>query len=135
MVQGFMNESEPNPAEACRGRQVIISEDHPATRLGFREACIKLGCIVIAETDSGGDAIELVEQYQPDLLILDQYLPDQVNGPKVQQHLRRLGLATKVLVITSYCDSASFFSWIERSDGPEGVLPKTAGIYHIRTAI
>ncbi len=135
MIQGFMSEREPAPEDACRGRRVIICEDHPATRVGFHEACRKLGCVVVAETDKGGNAIELVEQLRPDLLILDQYLPDQVDGPQVQQEIRRQGLATKVLVITSYCDSARFFSWIERADGPDGVLPKDAGLYHIRTAI
>jgi two-component system, NarL family, nitrate/nitrite response regulator NarL len=135
MVHGFMSERDPAAEDAVRGRRVVICEDHPTTRLGFRESCVKLGCAVVAETGLGAEAIELVELHRPDLLILDQYLPDHVDGPQVQQAIRRQRLETKVLVITSYCDSASFFSWIERADGPDGVLPKDTSLYHVRSAI
>jgi DNA-binding NarL/FixJ family response regulator len=103
--------------------------------VGFRESCLKLGCKVVAETGSGAEAIELVEHYRPDLLILDQYLQDEIDGHRVQQEIRRQRLKTKVLVITSYCDSASFFNWIGSADGPDGVLSKSANLYHIRAAI
>jgi DNA-binding NarL/FixJ family response regulator len=40
-----------------------------------------------------------------------------------------------VFVISAYCDSASFFEWISESDGPDGVLDKTASLYEIRAAL
>jgi DNA-binding NarL/FixJ family response regulator len=91
--------------------------------------------VVIAETAFGEEAVELVAHYQPDLLILDYYLRDKMDGQQVHRELRRRGLQTKVLVLTSYCNSASFFSWIERADGPDGALPKTTTLYQLRTAI
>jgi DNA-binding NarL/FixJ family response regulator len=58
-----------------------------------------------------------------------------MDGQQVQRELRRRGLPTKVLVITSYSNSASFYSWIESADGPDGALAKDTPLLHIRTAI
>src|SRR5262249_48947270 len=113
----------------CRGRRIVICEDHPHTRLGLRETCVRLGCDVVGETALGEEAIELVESLRPDLLILDLHLPGKVAGQGVHQELRRRGLPTKVLVSTTYCDTASFFDWINQPDGPEGVLPKDTSLY------
>jgi DNA-binding NarL/FixJ family response regulator len=119
----------------CKGRRVVICEDHPATLFGLRDACLKLGCDVVAETSLGSQAIEFVEVYAPDLLLLDQYLQDSVDGRTVQREIRRRGLATKVFVFTNYCDSPDFFDWINQPDGPDAVLEKTTSLYHLRTAI
>ena len=128
-------EAEMRVEDACKGRRVIICEDHPPTRLGFRQTCMVLGCEVVGETGWGAEAIEQVESKRPDLLILDQNLPDHIDGQMVHREIRRRGLPTKVLVITSYCDSASFFDWINQPDGPDGVLSKTVSLYQLRLAI
>lgn len=119
----------------CRGRRIVICEDHPHTRLGLRETCVRLGCVVVGETALGEEAIELVDSLRPDLLILDLHLPGKVDGQGVQQELRRRGLPTKVLVSTTYGDTASFFDWITQPDGPEGVLPKDTSLYEFRLAL
>src|SRR5689334_16326208 len=92
----------------------VICEDHPATRIGLEDACRRIGCKVVAQTASGAEAIDLVERHQPDLLLLDQYLPDDIDGRMVHSEIRQRGLRTKVFVITSFCDSASFFDWIDQ---------------------
>lgn len=130
-----VREAERHLEGVCKGRRVIICEDHPPTRLGFRHTCEVLGCEVVGETGSGAEAIELVESKRPDLLILDQNLPDHIDGQAVHREIRRQGLPTKVLVITSYCDSASFFDWINQPDGPDGVLSKNTSLYQLRVAI
>jgi two-component system response regulator EvgA len=121
-----------NPPQRWRA---VICEDHPATRIGLQAACTRIGCEVVAETASGVEAIDLVERYQPDLLLLDQYLPDGFDGRMVQQEIRRRGLPTKIFVFTSYCDSASFFDWIDQPDGPDGVLEKTTSIYELHAGL
>lgn len=65
--QGF----QPGSSSAGLGLRVVICEDHELTRMGFREICSKIGCQVVGETDNGPGAIELVDHYRPDLLILD----------------------------------------------------------------
>lgn len=119
----------------CESKRVIICDDHPSTRVGFRDICTRIGCTVVAETGDGAEALELLETHRPDLLMLDQYLPGDLDGMAVHRQVRRRGLATKILVITSYCDSASFFDWINQPDGPDGVLEKTTSVHQLRTAL
>jgi DNA-binding NarL/FixJ family response regulator len=121
--------------ELCKGKRVIICDDHPSTRLGFRDICARIGCEVVAEATTGEEALELLEVCRPDLLLLDQYLPGALDGPAVHREVRRRHLVPKVLVITSFCDSASFFDWIHQPDGPNGVLDKATGVYELKTAI
>jgi two-component system, NarL family, response regulator DesR len=125
----------PTLDKPCAGRRVVICEDHAITRWGLREYCRKLGCDVVGETSFGAEAIDLVSSYCPALLILDQNLPGELDGRAVHRVIRERKLPTKVLVITSYCDSASFFNWIQQPDGPDGVLSKITSVLEIETAL
>lgn len=113
--------------------RVVICEDHDLSRIAFREICSKIGCQVVAETDKGAEAIELVDHYKPDMLILDMLLRDDIPGQQVHREIRLRGLNTKVFVVTMYGDSASFFEWIKQPDGPDGVLEKDTSAYELRT--
>lgn len=115
------------------GYRIVICEDHDVTRIGFREICRKIGCQVVAETDTGAQAIEYVEDYKPDMLILDLFLHGDMSGQMVHAEIKKRGLSTKIFVVTSYCDSASFFDWINQPDGPDGVLEKDSSAYELRT--
>jgi CheY-like chemotaxis protein len=106
MASGARGGSRVHPNPVLRGKRVIICDDHPTTRLALRSICQELGCAVW-ETGLGADAIELVEAYDPDLLVLDQLLPD-MEGLAVYQALRALGIRTKVLVYTSFTRSGRF---------------------------
>lgn len=122
-------------ASDIQNMQVIICEDHDVTRVGLREICRRIGCRVIGETADGAEAIELVEELKPDMLILDMHLRDAIHGQTVHEEIRRRGLTTKVFVVSSHCDSARFFSWISQPDGPDGVLEKDASTYELRQAL
>jgi DNA-binding NarL/FixJ family response regulator len=41
----------------------------------------------------------------------------------------------KVLVITSYGDTPSFFDWIHQEDGPDGALSKIGSLHEVKLAI
>ena len=87
--------------ELCKGKRVILAEDHPLARLGLREICRRIGCEVVAEAADGAEVLEFLELHRPDLLLLDQYLAGDLDGPAVHREVRRCHLATKVFVITS----------------------------------
>lgn len=130
----FPSAVSPAISVADLGLRVIICEDHDVTRVGFREICRKIGCQVVAETDKGAEAIELVEYHRPDMLILDMVLRDEIGGQQVHREIKQRGVSTKVFVVTMYCDSASFFDWINQPDGPDGVLEKETSVYELRSA-
>ena len=54
---------------------VLIVDDHPVIRLAVRVLLEKHGLQVVAETDNGVDAIQLVREHEPDVVILDIGIP------------------------------------------------------------
>ena len=55
--------------------RVVIAEDEAIIRLDLKEILEEEGYEVVAETGRGDEAVELVRQNQPDLVILDIRMP------------------------------------------------------------
>lgn len=85
---------------------IVIVDDHPLIRLAVRMLLEKEGHTIIAEIDNGSDALEIVRKILPDLIILDLSIPN-MDGFAVISYLKSIGLAVKVLVLTSG-DSRNF---------------------------
>ncbi|MEN5094686.1 response regulator transcription factor [Pseudomonas protegens] len=79
---------------------VLIVDDHPVVRLAVKVLLEKNNMRVVAETDNGLDALELVREHGPDVVILDIGIP-KLDGLKVLARIKALGLPTEVLVLTS----------------------------------
>ncbi len=80
----------------------IIVEDHDVTRQGLEHLLTnQLEARVIDTTGDGLEAISLLKEHEPDLLILDLGLPS-LNGLDVLRKIRRLDLATKVVVLSMH---------------------------------
>src|SRR5215217_2863077 len=120
-----------NPA--LQGKRVIICDDHPTTRLALRSICQELGCDVW-ETGLGADASELVESYDPDLRVLDPWLPD-MEGLAVYQVLRAQGTRAKVRVDTSYTRSGRFAAALQRPISNRSVLPGGGTSYRFESGV
>ncbi|NIF47411.1 response regulator [Enterobacter sp. Ap-1006] len=80
-------------------KNVLIVDDHPVARLAVRMVLEKENLTVIAETDDGLQAIQLVRKNAPDLVIVDIDIPS-VNGIDVVQRMRRDGFSGGILVLT-----------------------------------
>lgn len=76
---------------------------------------------IIATTESGREAIALVREHRPRLVVLDIVLPD-ITGLSVLRECRRRGLATEFLVVSSFEDNAKIFEAIV--SGANGYLTK-----------
>ncbi|MBT7073890.1 MAG: response regulator transcription factor [Anaerolineae bacterium] len=84
--------------------QVIIAEDHLLVRAGIRALLEKTGGIhILGEADNGQEAVELVEKYQPDILIMDIMMP-RLNGIQTAAKIQNLKLETNILLLTMYSD-------------------------------
>ena len=113
---------------ATGGCKVVICDDHPQMRGGLRNVLVvMLKCEVVAETSRGEDAIELVEKYLPDLLVLDLSLEGKLNGREVLREIRRRQLPVKVFVHTAFLHRDEFEEWIDDPDGPDGIDEKGTG--------
>ena len=99
-------------------RTVLIVDDHPGFRRAARALLEAEGYLVIGESATGGDALEAVERFHPELVLLDVGLPD-VDGLEV---CRRLAGTGPAVVLTSSRD-ASDYPGVERI-GARGFIPK-----------
>jgi DNA-binding NarL/FixJ family response regulator len=84
--------------------KIAIVEDERLFRDVLRKACVSdLGHEVVGEAGTGKEALQVVPESVPDLLILDIHLPD-VDGFEVLRSLRRKRALLRTLVISSYFD-------------------------------
>lgn len=86
------------------GVKVVIADDHALIRRGVRNLLEHAPEIRIAgEATNGKEAIELVEKYLPDVLILDLQMP-VMDGIQVMDHLQQCGSKVRVLVLSAFND-------------------------------
>ena len=95
---------------------VLIVDDHPGFRRAARALLEAEGYEVIAESATGGDALEAVFRLHPQLVLLDIGLPD-LDGLEVCRRLAGTGTA---IVLTSSRDD---YPAVERV-GARGFIPK-----------
>lgn len=101
--------------------RVAIVDDHAMMRAGYRGMLAAERDIdVIAEGESGEDALRIVREKQPDVLILDVSMPG-VGGIEVTQRLKRLQSPTRIVVVTML------------SEGPVPALLLEAGAHAFLT--
>ncbi|MDR6165566.1 DNA-binding response regulator [Pseudomonas sp. S10E 269] len=103
--------------------RVLIVDDHPFIRMAVRSLLDQHGYEVIADASNGVDAVSLIRQYVPDLVLLDITMP-KLDGIAVINRIRTLKLPTKVIVLTSLasdyyalrCIKAGACGFISKSD-------------------
>jgi AmiR/NasT family two-component response regulator len=87
-------------AERGRATRVVLAEDEAIIRLDLREMLEEEGYEVVGETARGDDAVALVRQLQPDLVILDIKMPG-LDGLAAARQIAGERLAP-VLILTAF---------------------------------
>jgi CheY-like chemotaxis protein len=82
---------------------VVVCDDDAFLRQNVSQLCEEAGLTVVAETDSGRDAVELVRRFGVDVLLLDLALPDG-SGEGALQALRDTDPHPVVIVLTAYAE-------------------------------
>lgn len=85
--------------------QVLIAEDHQLVREGIHVLLEKAGDIsIVGEASNGKEAIELVQELKPDVLVMDIMMP-RLNGIQAAEYIRDLKLPTRILILSMYSDA------------------------------
>jgi len=112
---------------------VVIVDDHPIVRAGMRAVLDLADDIdVVAEGGSGNDALQLVAEHVPDVLVLDINLPDK-SGVDVTCQLRSQDLSTAILILTAHDDSQVIFELLE--NGAIGYVLKDEALETLANAV
>lgn len=87
-------------------RTLIVDDDFLVARVHRAYTERVAGFEVVGVAHSGREALALAERLQPDLVVLDVYLPD-MSGLEVLQELRHRGAAIDAIMVTAAKDVAS----------------------------
>lgn len=88
---------------------ILIVDDHEVVCQGVRAYLETLPDFdVIGEAYSGEDAIELVKQYVPDVVLMDLILPG-MDGIETTRVVKNLSPRTQVVVLTSFHEDSLIF--------------------------
>jgi AmiR/NasT family two-component response regulator len=81
-------------------KTVVIAEDEAIVRLDLREILEEAGYEIAGEAGRGDDAVDLVKNHQPDLVILDIKMPG-MDGLEAASAISAVG-STAVLILTAF---------------------------------
>jgi DNA-binding NarL/FixJ family response regulator len=94
--------SERFARRGSRSARVLIVDDHEVARAGLRAVLgSEVGIVIVGEAANGREALELCEQYRPDLILMDVRMPD-MNGLEVTRTIKSASPATSVVLFTMY---------------------------------
>lgn len=91
------------------GIQVVIVDDHPFFREGIREVLSAESDIsVVAEAETGDEALEIIPDINPDVTLMDVNLPG-MNGMQVTKQLKDHYPMLKFIILTAYDDDEQIY--------------------------
>jgi DNA-binding NarL/FixJ family response regulator len=98
-------EDRKNAASVIR---IAIADDHPIFRDGLRQILgLQRDFVVVAEARDGEEALQVIEEHHPDILLLDLNMP-RASGLGILQRLQAHQGHTKVIVLTASDDKNEF---------------------------
>lgn len=102
--------------------RILTVDDHDLVRKGLAAIlATEPGIELVAEANTGEDAIRLHREHRPDVTLMDLRLPDQT-GIETTRQIRRECPDAKILVLTSYDGDQDIYRALEA--GVRGYLLK-----------
>ncbi len=102
--------------------RVVLADDHPVMRMGIRNLLSRSeDILVVAEAGNGIEAIRLVNELNPDVLLLDMEMPG-MDGVEVARRLHSSNSPVHILVLSAYNDKQYILAVLEQ--GAAGYLTK-----------
>jgi len=88
---------------------IILVDDHEVVRRGVRTYLNTIPEFdVIGECSSGEEAIRMVAEHIPDIVLMDLIMPG-MDGIETTRQIKKISPRTQVVVLTSYHEDAHIF--------------------------
>src|SRR6185436_10103269 len=115
----------PSPITALPGKskiRIVVADDHPI----FRDGLCKLLALeedfeVVAQASDGREVLDVLQQHDPDILLLDLKMPG-LDGLGTLQRLQQARNKTRVIVLTASDDKNEFVQAMKL--GTSGIVLK-----------
>jgi DNA-binding NarL/FixJ family response regulator len=113
--------------------RVAIADDHPEMQIALRLLLeLSKQLEVVCEASNGQEALDCVQQFQPDVLVMDVQMPG-LDGFEATKQIVGLGVPTRVILISIY--TGSFFVRQAEAVGARGFILKDNLAVYLRQAI
>src|SRR3972149_4364189 len=113
--------------------RLVIADDHRLFREGLVELLRREEAIeVVGEAANGREVLKALEEFQPDVLLLDLFMPE-MDGLDVLPQIREHNSSTKVLILTGYFDQELVFRSLW--EGARGYLQKNVSSAELSKAM
>ncbi len=83
--------------------RIALADDHQILRDGLRRAFESAGEIVVGEASNGEEAVQLVEQTHPDVIVMDLSMP-VLDGASATKRISESCPDTRVVILTMHDD-------------------------------
>lgn len=108
-------------------------DDHPVFRTGLKNIVeSNQTCTRILEAANGRDAIKIVKEHEPDLIIMDINMPG-MDGIETTQSIKEMYPSVKVIILSMFTDEAYLKEALKA--GASGYVPKKAVDTELLSAI
>ena len=113
--------------------RVVVADDQTVVREGLVTLLSTMtGIEVVGSAANGEEAVALVAQHAPDIVLMDLRMP-RLDGIEATRRIRADHAGVQVVVLTTYADDESIVRALRA--GALGYLTKDAGREHIRRAL
>lgn len=79
--------------------RVVLVDDHDLFRTGLRNLLEEQGLLVVGEAASGAEAVRIVSELTPDVVVMDLNMPE-MGGIEATRHITATAPLTRVLMLT-----------------------------------
>lgn len=84
--------------------RVVLADDHAVVRVGLRSLLEVSGMEVVGEAADGREAVRLVQELEPDVVIVDVTMPG-LNGVDATEAIRERFPETRIVVLSMHSSS------------------------------
>ncbi len=87
--------------------KVVLVDDHHIVRRGLRSFLNAFDDLtVVGEASSGEEALQHIEEWLPDVIVMDMLMPGGMDGIETIRQVRTLVPNTRIVALTSYTDDS-----------------------------